>query len=193
MGPGAGSRSPSRDLQASPLEPPDGGAQRTRASFPRQKGPVPPAKRRQRPLPAHGPARPGARDPEDLVTAPLTRPPPGGLGDASEEGSDWEWIRSKGGRLRAPSPYLKQVDVSPRKPVGGDVAAQQDAKAPLGASRHQPTAVGAAGTASPRREKAGARTPRRPPRDAPRLRPAPPSRRDSARACAVRSFRATGA
>lgn len=81
----------------------------------------------------------------------------------------------------------------PKEPDRGSAVAQQDAKATRGASRRRPAAVGPRGSARPQREKAAARPPRRPPRDTPRLRPAPPPpRRDSARACAVRGFRATG-
>lgn len=85
------------------------------------------------------------------------------------------WIRSKGERRRVPSPYLEQVEDSPRNPIGGTVAVQQDAYATLGASRPRLDAVSPPGTERLRRENAGARLPRRPLRDAPRLRPAPPS------------------
>lgn len=110
---------------------PEGGAQRRAASFPRQRGPVPPAERTRRSPPASRPARahgdhPGPRGSsgDPAATREAGGPPPKGAATGG-------WIQSKKEQRRAPSPYLEQVEVSPRNPIGGPVAMQQDAKATL--------------------------------------------------------------
>lgn len=109
LGKGQGSHRPSRHLP--------GGAQRGRASFPRQRRPVPPAERARS---TRRPARPGPRGPGWTRGQPRgTRAPPDGLGDASYGGSDRDTIGGNGERRRAPSPYLEQVQVSPRNPTAG--------------------------------------------------------------------------
>lgn len=82
--------------------------------------------------------------------------------------------RDEGKRGSAPSPYLQQVAVPQRNPADGADAVRPDTKSALRASRPQLAAVGQRGPARPRLENVRDPPPRRPPRDGPRLRPAPP-------------------
>lgn len=193
FGPGAGSRSPSRDWQASPPEPLEGGAQRTHGQVSRDWGDLCRLRtgREDPRRPWGGP--PGPPGPPRHCRSSADPAATRWAGGASYECGGEAWTRSKGERRRAPSPYLEQVEVSRRNPIGGRPWRNRTLKPPegrLGVGR-PPSARGVLRAHSGRRQQPG-----RPGAHRGTLRacapPPPPPRRDSARACAVRGFRATG-
>lgn len=172
------------------------GPQRRRASFPRFRGPVCPAEtaRRSRPADPSAPARGDTRGAAAAAAAPVPEPPPGGLGGAGRGGSARGRFRSRGERQRAltlprTSPSLPEEPdrrgcgaAALRRGAEGTVGRLGLGRPPLAAGNRAPAAGGGRRLAAPA-PTAG--------RSAPA--PRPPSRRGSARACAVRSFRATRA
>lgn len=191
LAPGAVSCSPRRGLRASPPAPPKEGpsaeqqVSRGREDLCRlQRG-------REDPRPPAGPPGPTGTS-LDPAAARVTQPPPDELGGrqlrGQRQGGGSRARKSKGARTHPTSNKSK----SPQGTRSAVLSRCNRTHGHPTGSRLRQATVGPPETARPQRWKAGARPPRRPPPDAPRLRPAPPARRDSARACAVRSFRATG-